>query len=63
MIYRSKYEDTLKMLLLYLVEYVGMEECSLDFLIRERPFVFLVGGGAGFYQQLKLECFNKVKAF
>ena len=26
-----------------------MEECSLDliFLIRDRPFVFLVGGGGG----------------
>ena len=28
---------------------VGMAECSLDliFLIRDRPFVFLVGGGGG----------------
>ena len=38
----------LKMLLLYLSPgKVGMAECSLDliFLIRDRPFVFLVGGG------------------
>ena len=36
-----------------------MAECSLDliFLIRDKPFVFLVGGGAGadFFQQLKLD--------
>ena len=42
-----------------------MAECSLDlisFLIRDRPFVFLVGGGGGgggagadFFQQLKLD--------
>ena len=37
-----------------------MAECSLDliFLIRDRPFVYLVweggGGGADFFQQLKL---------
>ena len=45
-----------------------MAECSLDliFLIRDRPFVFLVGGGGGagaaYFQQLKLDFFtNKVK--
>ena len=38
-----------------------MAECSLDliFLTRDRPFVFLVGGGGGgqglFFQQLKLD--------
>ena len=46
------------MLLLYLVEWVGMAECSLFliFLIRDRPFVFWFGGmaGADFFQQLKL---------
>ena len=44
---------------------VGIEECSLDFfLIRDRPYVFLVGGGAGdFFQHVKLDFFNKVKAF
>ena len=45
---------------------VGMKECSLFFLIMDigLPFFFLVGGGAGFSPQLKLESFfNKVKAF
>ena len=43
-----------------------MAECSLDliFLIRDRPFVFLVGGGGGggrgcFFQQLKLENYRQ----
>ena len=44
-----------------------MAECSLDliFLIRDRPFVFLVGGqGLIFFQQLKLDFFiDKVKVF
>ena len=50
-----------------------MAECSLDliFSIRDRPFVFLVGGGGGgggagadFFQQLKLDFFiDKVKVF
>ena len=46
-----------------------MAECSLDliFLIRDRPFVFRVGGGgagAEFFQQLKLDFFtDKVKVF
>ena len=44
----------------------------LDFFkIRDRPFVFLVGGGGGgggqgliFFQQLKLDCFiDEVKVF
>ena len=42
-------------------------ECSLDwiFLIRDKPFVFLVGGGGGqgagadFFQQLKLDFFYR----
>ena len=32
MIYSSKYEAILKMQLLYLVEKVGMKECSIDLL-------------------------------
>ena len=45
-----------------------MAECSLDliFLIRDRPFVFLIWGGGGgggaeadFFQQLKLDFFYK----
>ena len=52
-----------------------MAQCSLDliFLVRDRPFVFLVGGGGGgvgggqgliFFLQLKLVFFiDKVKAF
>ena len=46
-----------------------MGECSLDliFLIRDRPFVFLVGGvgqGLIFFKQLKLDFFiDKVKVF
>ena len=44
-----------------------MAECSLDliFLIRDRPFVFLVwGAGADFFQQLKLDfSIEKVKVF
>ena len=47
-----------------------MAQCSLDliFLVRDRPFVFLVGGGGGagadFFLQLKQDFFiDKVKAF
>ena len=39
-----------------------MAECSLDliFLIRDRAFVFLVGGqGADFFLQLKLDSFYR----
>ena len=54
MIYSSKYEAILKMLLLYVVDFIL-------FKIRDRPYVFLVGGGGGgavfFSQQLKLELF------
>ena len=32
-----------------------MEECVLDFLIRDRPFDFLVRQGMFFFQQLKLD--------
>ena len=41
-----------------------MEECSLYLflLIRDRPFVFVVGEGL-FFQQYKLELFGEVKAF
>ena len=48
MIYGSKYETILKILLVFLVG------CSLDliFLIRDRPFGFLVGRGT-FFQQFK----------
>ena len=57
MVYGSKYEAILKNVAA-LPDRVGMAECSQDlgFLIRDRPFVFLVGMGAGadFFQQLKL---------
>ena len=39
-----------------------MAECSLDliFLIRDRPFVYLVGGAeADYFQQLKLDLFYR----
>ena len=54
MIYSSKYEVFLKILLLYLVE------CSLDFTfffleIRDIPFGFLVGEGLFFPNSFKLD--------
>ena len=64
MVYGSKYDPFLKMLLLYLVEWAwqsghgGMLSRFDFFLIGDRPFVFLVGGGgagADFFQQLKLD--------
>ena len=45
---------------------VGMVECSLDlnFLIRDIPFGFLLGGGAVFSNSLQLYFFSdKEKAF
>ena len=59
MVYGSKYGAVA------VPDRVGMAECSLDliFLIRDRPFVFLVWGGGGaeadFFQQLKLDFFYK----
>ena len=58
MVYGSKYEAILKNVAALPNRVPGMAECSQDlgFLIRDRPFVFLVGMGAGadFFQQLKL---------
>ena len=50
----------LKMQSLYLVEWAWLNALYIYFffLIRDRPFVFLVGGGgagAEFFQQLKLD--------
>ena len=47
---------------------MGMAECSLDlvfFFIRDRPFFLVGGGGADFFQQLKLDFFfiDNVKVF
>ena len=44
MIYGSKYEVILKMLLLYLVDFLKLETYHL---------VFFLGAGADFFQQLK----------
>ena len=59
MVYGSKYEDILQNAAAAPGR-VGIAECSQDLivLIRDRPFVFLVGGGgagADFFQQLKLD--------
>ena len=64
MIYSSKYEYILKMLLLYLVDgrYGGMLS-RFDFLIRDRLF-FLVGHGGGlFFSQLKLDFSRQSESF
>ena len=54
MLYSSNYEAILKILLVYLVEYVWcVEECSLDLIIllgSARPF-FSGGGGTVFFLQ------------
>ena len=50
MIYSSKYEAILKILLLYLVYRVDVEECYLYLILlgSARTFVFLVGEGLFF---------------
>ena len=59
MIYGSKNEVILKMLLLYLVESIWRNAHSIRFFkIRDRPFGFLFRGRGCFFQQLKLDIFR-----